>query len=287
MRWLSRSKSQQTMPKPPTPPAAPGTAGNARAANRVPRPVSALARSDPAGHVIAPHRHAREQLIYAIRGVMTIRANGSIWTIPASHALWMPARVVHEIRMDTAVEMRTLYFRPGTVPGMPSDCSVLAVTPLLRELILRALSLRSRYDTAGAEGRLMRVMTDEVALLRRRPLSLRLPTDKRLARLCDHVLAHVDGSESIAELGRRVGLSERSVIRRFPLETGLSLHRWRQQARLMRAFSLMEQGHAVTRIALELGYGSPAAFGKMFRKLTGHSPRAAARLRIEEEGAFR
>ena len=154
----------------------------------------------------------------------------------------MPARVLHEIRMDTAVEMRTLYFRPGAVPGMPAECDVLAVTPLLRELILRALSVRPRYDTAGAEGRLMRVITDEVALLRRRPLSLRLPADKRLARLCEHVLAHVDGNESIASLGHRVGLSERSVIRLFPLQTGLTLLRWRQQARLMRAFALMDRG---------------------------------------------
>ncbi len=86
-------------------------------------------------------------------------------------------------------------------------------------------------------------------------------------------------SAALADLGRRVGLSERSVSRLFPIETGLTLHRWRQQARLMRAFALMEEGHAVTRVALELGYGSPAAFGKMFRKLTGRSPREAARAR--------
>jgi len=272
------------MPEPPTASRVLGPHRDAGSANRVPRAVTALGRSDPAGHVIAPHHHAREQLIYAIRGVMTIRAGGSLWTIPASHALWMPARTRHGIRMDTAVEMRTLYFRPGTVKGMPPECRVLAVTPLLRELILRALAIPPRYDTKGPDGRLMRLIVDEVGRLRQRPLSLRLPGDKRLARLCDHLLARVDGNETIASLGRRVGLSERSVIRLFPLETGLSLHRWRQQARLMRAFALMEEGHSVTRIALELGYGGPAAFGKMFRKLAGQSPRAAARSRREGSG---
>ncbi len=265
------------VPKPPTAPRDPGTNRDARAANRVPRAVAALARSDPAGHEIAPHHHAREQLIYAIRGVMTIRVRGSLWTIPASHALWMPARVPHAIRMDTAVEMRTLYFRPGAVKGMPRECRVLAVTPLLRELILRALAIRPRYDEKGADGRLMQLITDEVALLPQRPLSLRLPADKRLARLCDHLLASLDSRETIAALGHRVGLSERSVIRLFPLETGVSLNRWRQQARLLRAFALMAQGHSVTRVALELGYGSPASFGKMFRKLAGRSPRDALR----------
>lgn len=241
----------------------------------VPRPVSAWARSDPAGHVIAPHQHARAQLIYAIAGVMTVQARGSFWTIPPSHALWMPAQVPHSIRMDTAVEMRTLYFRPGAVRAMAGECRVLAVTPLLRELVLRAMATDPHYRPRSADGRLMQLIVDEVGLLQELPLSLRMPADKRLNRLCAQLLADVAGRETIAELGRRVGLSERSVIRLFPLETGLSLHRWRQQARLMRAFAMLQQGQGVARTAEQLGYGSAAAFGRMFRKLYGCSPRAA------------
>lgn len=248
------------------------------AANRVPRAVAALARSDPAGHVIAPHHHARDQLIFAIRGVMTVQAQGGLWTIPPSHAMWMPAHVQHGIRMDVAVEMRTLYFQPGAVPGRARDgCGVLAVTPLLRELIVRAMSIRPHYDPAGIEGRVMQLIADEVGLLEQQPLSLKLPADKRLKRLCELLLGDIASPASIAQLGEQVGLSERSVIRLFPQETGLSLHRWRQQARLMQAFALMEQGRSITQVALDLGYGSASAFNKMFRKLFGQSPRAVFR----------
>ena len=80
-------------------------------------------------------------------------------------------------------------------------------------------------------------------------------------------------TDSISRLGARVGLSERSIIRLFPLETGLTLHRWRQQARLMRAFALAEQKKAISTIAIELGYNSPSALAKMFRKVFGKSPR--------------
>jgi AraC-like DNA-binding protein/mannose-6-phosphate isomerase-like protein (cupin superfamily) len=264
-------------PKPPSlakaPPSSPSRNPDAQAANRVPRPVAALARSDPAGTQIAPHLHARDQLIYAISGVMTIRAKGFIWTIPPSHGMWMPAHAVHQIHMDTEVEMRTLYFQAGTVQGQGLDCQVLAITPLLRELILRAMSIPPRYAPGSADARLMELIVDEVGRLEPRPLSLKLPTDKRLARLCQLLIDNPAHPGSIAELGRQVGLSERSVIRLFPQETGLSLHRWRQQARLMRAFALSGQGMNIGQLADELGYASASAFGKMFAKQFGQAPR--------------
>src|SRR5690606_36472296 len=117
-----------------------------------------------------------------------------------------------------------------------------------------AMAIPPAYDVYSPNGRLMSLIVDEVAQLERRPLSLKLPTDKRLARLCRLLIAEPGNTEPIAALGRRVGLSERSVIRLFPQETGLSLHRWRQQVRLMRAFALAEQGFTVGQLADQLGY---------------------------------
>lgn len=246
---------------------------NSLAANQVPRPVSAFPRLDKAGYVIARHSHERDQLLYAIRGVMTIQAQDSIWTIPPSHGLWVPAYVEHSVRMDTEVEMRTLYFQPGIVAGVHDKCQVRAVTPLLRELILRAMTIHPLYDLEGPDGRLMQLIIDEIGQLEPEPLSLRLPKDRRLARLCNHLLDTLGENEPIGRLGAKVGLSERSIIRLFPIETGLTLHRWRQQARLMRAFALAERGKNISVIAADLGYSSPSAFAKMFRKIFGRAPR--------------
>lgn len=239
----------------------------------MPRPVSAFARANRVGHVIKPHTHKRDQLIYAIRGVMTIQTSDSIWTIPSSYSLWTPAHVEHSVKMDTDVEMRTLYFIPGTVLGSPNECQVRAVSPLLRELIIRAMTIPPLYDENGPDGRLMQVIVDEICGQQVMPFSLRLPKDRRLDQLCRYLLGSLDESESIGQLGDKVGLSERSIIRLFPLETGMTLHHWRQQARLMRAFALAEQGKPLGAIANELGYSTPSAFAKMFRKMFGQSPR--------------
>jgi AraC-like DNA-binding protein len=64
------------------------------------------------------------------------------------------------------------------------------------------------------------------------------------------------------------------VIRLFPHETGLSFGRWQQQARLLKAFALFDEGLSVTQVALELGYASPSAFTKMFRRAMGEAPTA-------------
>jgi AraC-like DNA-binding protein len=266
-------------PKPPTFRRAPNANVDAGAANRVPRPVAALANSFPAGHFIAPHRHPRAQLIHGLQGVMTVRAAGAVWTVPASHALWIPPGIEHSVRMDVQVEMRSLYFDHRRVRGTPKDCRVLFVTPLLRELIVRAMEIPPLYDERGRDGRVMKLIVDEIAALRPEPLGLRMPGDARLARACEILLMHLSEKVSIPELGAQVGLSERSVIRLFPRETGLTFGRWQQQARLQKAFALLDEGRSVTQVALELGYAGPSAFTKMFRRAIGDTPTALLQAR--------
>lgn len=205
---------------------------------------------------------------------MTVRAGGSIWTVPASHALWMPAGMEHTIHMDTDVEMRSLYLETRSAQGTPRDCQVIFVSPLLRELIVRAMDIPPLYDERGPDSRVMRLIVDEIAAARSEPMSVRMPADPRLRRLCDRVLSDLGASTCIAKLGEQVGLSERSVIRLFPAETGLSFGRWQQHARLLRAFALFDAGMSVTQVAMELGYSSGSAFTKMFRRLLSTTPRS-------------
>jgi AraC-like DNA-binding protein len=243
-------------------------------AESVPRPVSALADYLERGAVIPPHRHERGQLIFSIAGAMTVRSERALWILPPSHALWMPPGITHQIRASGPVEFRSLYVQRAHAKRIGCDCRVVFVSPLLRELIVRAVELPALYDEGGMEGRLMRLLMDEVTRLPAQPLGLRMPSDPRLVKLCERVLADLGTTETIAKLGAAAGLSERSVIRLFRKETGLSFRRWHNQARLLKAFELFHAGRSVTRIALDLGYSGPSAFTKMFRRAMGKAPRA-------------
>ena len=103
----------------------------------VPRPVVALARDLPPSHEIDWHSHPRFQLVYATRGVLTVDTRDATWVVPPQRAVWMPGHVTHEIRMSGAVSMRTLYVRVDKAASLPPAVRVIAVSPLLRELILQ------------------------------------------------------------------------------------------------------------------------------------------------------
>ena len=135
-----------------------------------PRPIVALAGDYLRGHEIAPHRHARAQLVYASHGIMTVTAAAGSWVVPPQRAVWMPAGAAHGIRVDRDLSMRSLYVRPDAAVGLPGTCRVVAVSALLRELVLRAMTVPSLYDEDGPDGRVLRVLLDELGALPSAPL---------------------------------------------------------------------------------------------------------------------
>jgi hypothetical protein len=77
----------------------------------------------------------------------------------------------------------------------------------------------------------------------------------------------VDGRDGLV-----MALLLAELARAFRRETGMSFGAWRQQACLLVALPRLAAGEAVTTVALDLGYDSPAAFSTMFKRLLGISP---------------
>src|ERR1700758_312939 len=98
--------------------------------------MTTLTRDYPAGYVIPLHFHDRDQLVYASRGVMTVRTGSGTWVVPPHRAVWIPTQIPHTITMSGLVAMRTLYLKPRLAKGLPRDCCVINVSTLLKELIL-------------------------------------------------------------------------------------------------------------------------------------------------------
>jgi len=232
-----------------------------------------MAKDFPDGYHNRPHRHERAQLIFAAHGAMLVATSAGSWAVPPQRAVWMPGGIVHEIRMVGAVAMRTLYVRADATARLPGGVRVLAVSPLLRELILRACALPTAYDEAGPAGRLMTLMLDEIAALPTVALDLPLPRDTRLGRICRALSAEPGATtRTLADWSREAGASPRTLARLFVKETGLTFAAWRQQARLLAATAMLAAGEPITRIALDLGYDSPSAFTAMFKRALGAPP---------------
>lgn len=54
--------------------------------------IATLTHDYPAGHLIAWHFHDSDQLVYASRGVMTVRTDDGTWVVPTHRAVWIPAK---------------------------------------------------------------------------------------------------------------------------------------------------------------------------------------------------
>jgi AraC-like DNA-binding protein len=227
-----------------------------------------------AGFLIEPHSHERAQLIYATVGTMRVSTDEGHWVVPPQRALWMPAGVRHSILMSGDVTMRTLYLRADAATGMPDECRVLPVSPLLRELIVRATELPLHYEEKGPAGHLMALLLAE---LHRDagglPLQLPMPTpDSRLRQICEALLAAPGDPRTLEQWAPSANASARTLARLFVAETGLTFGAWRQQARVLEAMGRLSDGEPVTQVALDLGYDSLSAFSAMFRRAAGVSP---------------
>jgi AraC-like DNA-binding protein len=183
---------------------------------------------------------------------------------------------VHEIRIHSTVQMRSLYIDPAASAGMWGDCVVLEVTSLARELVLRAAALPLAYDESGDEGLLVRLLLAEIRRLDVCALDLPLPGSADLAALCERVLEDLSARRACGTQADGLAVSARTLYRRFLKETGITFARWQQQARLLEAIRRLASGASVTSTALDLGYESTSAFSAMFRRSLGSTPRAFA-----------
>ena len=62
-----------------------------------PRPIIAIGRSYPDGHVVDPHRHRRGQLISSASGVIVLATAEGAWVMPPQRGMWIPPATEHRV----------------------------------------------------------------------------------------------------------------------------------------------------------------------------------------------
>jgi AraC-like DNA-binding protein/quercetin dioxygenase-like cupin family protein len=235
-------------------------------------PIVTLAYDYAPGHVVPLHFHDRDQLVFASRGVMTVRTARGAWVVPTHRAVWIPQRVPHTIAMSGRVAMRTLYLKPKLADSLPRDCCVLHIPALLRELILHACACGRLGRRTAWQRHLVEVILDQLRAIEVAPLQLPLPADPRARRVADALLADPSDRRPLAQMARDSGAGSRTIERLFLDSTGMTFGKWRQQLRLMHALRLLGEGAKVTHAALEAGYSTPSAFIAAFKRELGTTP---------------
>jgi AraC-like DNA-binding protein/quercetin dioxygenase-like cupin family protein len=223
--------------------------------------------------VSAWHHHDLHQIEYAIEGVAEVETAAGHHVLPPQQAIWIPAGLRHR---TTLVHMRSLavFFDPAMVTDHDDRARVIAVTPLLREMLVHAARWpiwRSGPDPVSE------AFFDALALLvvewldDELPLCLPTSDDPVVADVMTYTQEHL-ATVTSAEVCAAVGLSERSLRRRFT-QVGMTWREYLGASRMLRAMAMLgDPRRSVAAIAGDVGFESTSSFTRAFRAFAGESP---------------
>ncbi|MDG3580181.1 helix-turn-helix transcriptional regulator [Rhizobium sp. YJ-22] len=220
------------------------------------------------------HSHQEAQLLYAVSGVVSIKTDVGSWVVPPSRAVWLPPRLEHETTSRAGVQFRSLLIETGGLQGLPEECMVVEITPLLRELILKLADLAITPGSRERTDAVVQLLLMELSFQPAQSLNLPMPRRPDLVRLCAKMREDLTEATSVEAAAAMLHISRATFMRLFKRETGMSFGHWRQQARMLDALELLADGRSILDVALECGYSSPSAFSAMFRRTLGRPPSA-------------
>lgn len=241
-----------------------------------PNPLTMRAQTILPRHQFPEHAHDWHQLVYAIQGVLTVATAGQTFIISPEQAAWIPMGVTHRVGSLLGAQFRSLWISHSVGVILPDTPAVLAVTPLLKALIVEAAALAIDTDPDGYRGRVVALILDQLRRAPQLEAALPWPSTTTLLKICEALFQDPADGRDVETWARQLGLSSRTLTRRFEAEVGMPLRSWRRQLKVFRAIELLAAGANVTSTALDLGYSSASAFIFAFREEMGVSPHAFA-----------
>jgi AraC-like DNA-binding protein len=215
--------------------------------------------------------------VYAARGVLSVHTERGTSIVPANRVAWIPAGSAHYHRAHGHTDMRIEFLPASLARLVPSHPAVFTASDLAREVVLTLTGPRNYDRTAGsddrgARARLRRVLVDELHEAPEQPLQLPEPHDDRLQAVARLMYSQPAHNGSLAELGRTIGASARTLSRLFHTELGMTFYEWRTQLRIYHALVLLADGHDTTRVAHACGWANPSSVIAAFTNIIGTTP---------------
>ncbi len=237
------------------------------------------------GLITGWHSHEVHQIEYALHGVVEVETDSAHYLLPPQQAAWIPAGLEHQAVMNPDVKTVAVMFDPALVAAPGDRARILAVSPLIREMMIYAL--RWQIDRAAGDAEsdsffltLANLVSE--ALDHEAPLSLPTSDHPIVAAAMAFTKEHLD-SVSADEVSRAVSVSERTLRRLFQDTLGLSWRTYLLHARMLRAMALLAgPGQSVQDTASGVGFDSLSSFTRAFAQFCGETP-SAYRKRVAGE----
>lgn len=218
----------------------------------------------------------RHYLLCASAGALRLEAQGRAWLLPPARAALIGAGQPIQVSVPRPATTASVLFDTGFAPPPPAPLTVFDLSPLARCLVAECGTWGEDDQplTAYAET-LFAALAAVTWRLAEQPSPVVVPVGRsaelrRALRLTEQRLA---GDVRFEDVAAEVGLTPRSLARRFSDETGMTWRATLRRMRLLRAIEELAAGDTpVTTIAFMVGYTSLSAFNAAFQELTGRTP---------------
>ncbi|MGV0849031.1 AraC family transcriptional regulator [Mycolicibacterium phlei] len=231
------------------------------------------------GLITGWHSHDVHQIEYAIGGVVEVETDSAHYLLPPQQAAWIPVGLDHQARMNPDVKTVAVMFDPQLIAHGGDRARILAVSPLIREMMIYALrwpidrKAESADEEAVAEA-FFRTLANLVADALDHEAPLSLPTSEHpiVAAAMAYTKEHLD-TATAEEVSRAVSVSERTLRRLFQESIGLPWRTYLLHARMLRAMALLAApGQSVQETSSAVGFDSLSSFTRAFTQFCGETP---------------
>jgi len=221
------------------------------------------------------HFHDVHEIEYACRGTVEVSTGAGHYLLPPHQAAWIPAGLHHQTTLHAGAQTLAVLFEPGLVPVADDRVRIIAVSALLREMMLYSARWPMWRAESGAEADsffqalghvVARALDDE------RPLHLPASADPVVTAATDYTHAHLD-HVTVSDVTHAIGVSERTLRRMFSTHLGMSWRSYLLRARVLRAMALLAQpDRNVLEVSLAVGFDDAGAFARSFARHCGETP---------------
>ncbi|MFV8816997.1 helix-turn-helix domain-containing protein [Haliea sp. E17] len=232
------------------------------------------------------HVHDMHQFQYAFEGYIEVEDENARYLVPHQYGVWIPAGTEHRTWLKGGGS-GSVFLRDGMVEASTDRLSIIHVPPLMREMILESMRwpiLEGYEDPTGRSFFTTFALLCKDWLAQHAELVLPVSDDPRIKRIMEFTVDHL-ASVTLEEVCGVVGMSTRTLRRRFAEKMGMSWEEFRLRCRLFKAIELLEDDTVpIVEIAMAVGYRSQSAFAKSFRALLHDSPSAYRKRLLLERG---
>ena len=232
------------------------------------------------GLITGWHSHEVHQIEYALHGVVEVETDSAHYLLPPQQAAWIPVGLEHQAVMNPDVKTVAVMFDPALIPDAGGRARIIAVSPLVREMMVYAL----RWPIHRAHGdeesdnffRTLAALVSE-ALDHEAPLSLPTSDHPIVAAALAYTKQHLD-AVSVDEVASEVAVSERTLRRLFADTIGISWRTYLLHARMLRAMALLAApDQSVQATSSAVGFENLSSFTRCFAQFCGETPSAYRR----------